>query len=151
MTNFRQRINDFIKLTEDKKHNVDETLAIGNKLLAEITEAWRSVHTNRDQLVYEKLGKDLGRYIDNYKYLSKKHKKENPRTSIKKIVIQNISSLPIQKETIEGTGRIHVSSPQNFQPINRLITNGILYLYYDRKFRLIKEGKDSIRIVPSGK
>lgn len=75
----------------------------------------------------------------------------NPRENIKKIVIQNISSLPIQKEVIEGTGRIYVSSPRSFQPINRLITNGILYLYYDRKFRLIKEGKDSIRIVPSGK
>lgn len=79
MTSFRQRINDFIKLTEDKKHNVDETLAVGNKLLEDITATWRKVHTNRDQLVYEKLGSDLVRYIDSYEYLSKKYKKENPR------------------------------------------------------------------------
>lgn len=67
-----------------------------------------------------------------------------------KMVIQNIKSSPIQKETVELTGGTYnIVSPQNFQPKSQLTVGDTIYLYYEKPFRVVKDRNNLINILPS--
>ena len=67
-----------------------------------------------------------------------------------RVVIQNIKSVPIQKETVELTGGTYnIVSPQNFQPASQLTVGDTIYLYYEKSFRVIRDRANLINILPA--